>query len=189
MTHLLDPWPWYVAGPLVAVVMGLLLFLGKTFGVSGNLRTLCTLAGAGKVSEWFRFDWRREGWNLLFVAGALLGGALMHALGTRAGAVDLDPTAAESVRNLGLDTTGRFGPAAIFGAEGLTTARGLGVLVAGGFLIGFGSRWAGGCTSGHAITGLADFQKPSLVAVIGFFAGGLLMTWGVLPLFLGGGQP
>lgn len=48
--------------------------------------------------------------------------------------------------------------------------------------MGFGARWAGGCTSGHAISGLSNLQLPSLVAVLGFFAGGLLMTHLLFPL-------
>jgi hypothetical protein len=186
MDALLDPWPWYVAGPLIALVMVLLLFSGRTFGVSSSLRTLCTLGGAGRVAEFFRQDAKAGLWNLVFVAGALGGGALMAILGTRAGHVELAPAAADSVRRLGFDTDGRFGPDALIGGEGLTSVRALLILVVGGFLIGFGSRWAGGCTSGHAITGLSDLQKPSLVAVIGFFAGGLLMTWILMPLVLGG---
>ncbi len=186
METILGPWPWWVAGPLVAAIMALLLYLGGTFGVSGSLGTLCSMAGAGRAAAFFRVDWRASAWNLLFVAGAVLGGALMHAAGTTAGDVALDPAAAESVRRLGLDTGGNFAPEALYGGEGLGSARALIALVAGGFLIGFGARWAGGCTSGHAITGLSDLQKPSLFAVLGFFAGGLVMTWAILPLVFGG---
>jgi uncharacterized membrane protein YedE/YeeE len=57
-------------------------------------------------------------------------------------------------------------------------------LLFGGFLVGFGARWAGGCTSGHAISGLSNLQLPSLIAVIGFFIGGLIMSWLILPLML-----
>jgi len=56
------------------------------------------------------------------------------------------------------------------------------VLAFGGLMVGFGSRYAGGCTSGHAISGLSDLQIQSLIAVAGFFIGGLLMTYFVLPL-------
>ena len=66
----------------------------------------------------------------------------------------------------------------------LRTWRGVVVLIGGGFLVGFGTAWAGGCTSGHAISGLANFQLPSLVAVLGFFAGGLVGTWLLLPWLL-----
>lgn len=57
-------------------------------------------------------------------------------------------------------------------------------MVIGGFLVGFGTAYAGGCTSGHAIAGLADRQAASLLAVCGFFAGGLTCTYLVLPLVL-----
>jgi len=58
------------------------------------------------------------------------------------------------------------------------------MLVGGGILIGFGTRWAGGCTSGHAISGLSNLQLPSLIAVIGFFIGGIIMTYFLLPTIL-----
>ena len=77
-----------------------------------------------------------------------------------------------------------FLPGELFNFASLATLKGLILMVGGGFLIGFGSRWAGGCTSGHGISGLANLQLPSLVAVIGFFIGGLLMTHLLLPLIL-----
>jgi uncharacterized membrane protein YedE/YeeE len=73
-------------------------------------------------------------------------------------------------------------PDAIFGAEAMSSAKGLLLLLLGGFLIGFGTPYAGGCTSGHAITGLSNLQIPSLIAVIGFFLGGLVMAHFLIPL-------
>jgi len=189
MDFLLQPWAWYVSGPLIALTMTALLFLGRTFGMSSNLRTLCTLVGAGKFADFFRFDWRSHGWNLVFALGALVGGFLMATLGTHAGDVHLAESVTQNVKALGLDADGAFAPVALFGKPGQwPPLSGLLSLIAGGFLIGFGSRWAGGCTSGHAISGLSDLQKGSLIAVVGFFAGGLIMTWFILPhLFSPGG--
>ena len=70
----------------------------------------------------------------------------------------------------------------IFNLDFLFSVKGILVLVVGGFMIGFGSRYAGGCTSGHAIMGISSLQWPSLVTVIFFFMGGLLMTHFILPL-------
>jgi hypothetical protein len=75
-------------------------------------------------------------------------------------------------------------PRELFHWGALGTAEGFVLLVLGGFAVGFGTAYAGGCTSGHAITGLADRQPASLVAVLGFFAGGLLATWVILPALL-----
>ena len=85
---------------------------------------------------------------------------------------------------LGLRDLSGLVPRELFNWASLLTLRGAVILAGGGFLVGFGTAYAGGCTSGHAITGLADRQLPSLVAVLGFFAGGLAATWLLLPLLL-----
>lgn len=181
-----DPWPWYVAGPLIGLFVPALLLAGnKMFGVSSNLRHVCAAALPGRV-EFFRYDWRRDGgWNLIFAVGIFLGGAFAaHFLDGGAG-VQLSPDARQSLAALGVhDFTGLV-PRELFHWGALTTWQGLVMIVGGGFLIGFGTAYAGGCTSGHAISGLADLQLPSLVAVIGFFAGGLISTWLILPRLLG----
>ena len=73
-------------------------------------------------------------------------------------------------------------PTEMYNLEAITSLKGLILLIIGGLLVGFGTRYAGGCTSGHAITGLSSLQKPSLIAVIGFFIGGLIMTNFILPI-------
>jgi hypothetical protein len=55
------------------------------------------------------------------------------------------------------------------------------ILIGAGVLVGFGSRYAGGCTSGHGIVGLSMMATESYIAVAGFFIGGLIMTWLILP--------
>jgi uncharacterized membrane protein YedE/YeeE len=164
LESLAAPWPWYVAGPLIGAVVPLLLVIGgKQFGVSANLRHFCAMLPA-RVT-FLRYDWRREGgWNLVFAAGIACGGFV-------------------GFRLLGDGTElASYAPAEAVSWHALTTVRGFCTLVVGGFLVGFGARWAGGCTSGHAITGLANLQWPSLAAVLGFFAGGLLMTYAIGPL-------
>jgi uncharacterized membrane protein YedE/YeeE len=184
------PWHWSVSGLLIALTMFLLLYLGKEFGVSSNLRTMCTIAGAGRQSSFFDIDWRARRWNLLFVAGAILGGFIAYYLIPNPEPVQLAPTTLSWLDGLGLSRPGAAGdfspylPPELFAAESIFSSLGLTTLLFGGFLVGFGARWAGGCTSGHAISGLSNLQLPSLIAVIGFFLGGLVMSWLILPLML-----
>lgn len=182
---ILGPWPWYVSGPLIAFVMTGLLFLGRSFGMSSNLRTLCTLSGAGKCAEFFRFDWRSQLWNLVFAGGAMFGGWLMQQIGSTASHVFINPKVTAHLNGLGIDVIHNWGPQTLFGSSTQWPPLvGIATLILGGFLIGFGARWAGGCTSGHAISGLSDRQRGSLIAVIGFFVGGVVMTWWIFPLWI-----
>ncbi len=179
------PWPWYVAGPLIAAVMFTLLSLGKTFGVSSTLRTTCAAAGAGRTSDFFRFDWKDQTWNLAFVAGALVGGFVVAQWMTNPEPIQLAEATVARLQSLGIDNPGAsYLPESFFRWEALLTLKGWIILVGGGFLVGFGTRYAGGCTSGHAISGLSNLQLPSLIAVIGFFIGGLIMTHFILPQLL-----
>lgn len=176
-------WPWYISGFLIGAVMLTLIFFGKSFGMSSNLRTLCTIAGAGKKVDFFRFDWREQKWNLAVVLGAILGGFVaVHFLSDGSG-VQLNPKTVEQLAELHIEAPdGKLGPETLFSWEALKNPKTVVILFFGGLLIGFGTRYAGGCTSGHAITGLSNLQKPSLIAVIGFFIGGLVMAHVLLPL-------
>lgn len=184
------PWHWSVSGLLIALTMFALLYAGKTFGFSSNLRTMCSIAGAGKKVSFFDFDWKAQRWNLVFAGGAIIGGFIAFFL-----IPDPDPVALSAATLTYLDEVGisrpgatpgftSFVPAELFAVDQIFSLRGLIVIIGGGFLIGFGTRWAGGCTSGHAISGLSNLQLPSLIAVIGFFIGGLVMSWGILPFIL-----
>lgn len=180
-----QPWPWYVAGPLIALVMFSLLFLGKSFGISSNLRTMCSILGAGKSCEFFDFDWKSQVWNLVFAGGLILGGFISHQFLTTSAAVGISEATTLELQGLGIDNPGSaLVPLSIFSWEALLTVKGFIMLVLGGFLVGFGTRYAGGCTSGHAISGLSNLQLPSLIAVVGFFIGGLLATYFILPHLL-----
>ncbi len=183
MEFLLQPWPWYVAGPIIAFVMFLLLYFGGRFGFSSNLRTMCTIAGAGKYADFFKFDWKSQRWNLVFVLGAILGGLIAAQFLMPQETLDLNPTTISALQELGFQDAGQqYLPNEIFGTTALSSTKGLFILIFGGFLVGFGTRYAGGCTSGHAISGLSNLQVPSLIAVIGFFIGGLIMTHLILPI-------
>jgi uncharacterized membrane protein YedE/YeeE len=180
-----QPWPWYVAGPLISVVMFLLIWFGNSFGISSNLRTMCTIMGAGKRVKYFDFNWRTEIWNLVFAVGLIGGGFIATNFLTPTSAVQLNEATLLELSALGVEAPGKYMvPVSLFSWESLGTLRGLIMLIGGGFLIGFGTRYAGGCTSGHAISGLSNFQLPSFIAVIGFFIGGLFITWLVLPSLL-----
>jgi uncharacterized membrane protein YedE/YeeE len=183
MTALVSaPWPWYVAGPAIGLFVPALLIVGnRVFGVSSNLRHLCSAVLPGKL-DYFRYDWKRTGlWNLLFVAGILVGGFLAsHWAGSREVAISEQTKLA--LTRLGIHDFSGLAPREVFSWSALLRPKGFASVLLGGFLVGFGAAYAGGCTSGHAISGLADLQLPSLIAVAGFFAGGLLATYFVLPL-------
>lgn len=186
MKFILEPWPWYVSGPLIALIMFVLIYFGKTFGMSSNLRTLCAIGGAGKKAKFFDFDWRSQLWNLTVVAGAVIGGFIAHHFLSVPTDIDLNPETVASLETLGFDNAGKsLLPAELFSWENVFTLKGMTILIAGGFLVGFGTRYAGGCTSGHAITGLSSLQLPSLIAVVGFFIGGLVMIHLLFPLIFG----
>ena len=189
MQNLVDtisqPWPWYVAGPLIALVMFGLIYFGNSFGMSANFRNLCSVLGAGKSCEFFDFDWRKQRWNLVFVVGTILGGVIASQFLMDSSEIAISEQTKAELVALGMTDAGQgMMPESLFNFESLLTVKGLIFIVLGGFLVGFGTRYAGGCTSGHAISGLSDLQPASLLAVIGFFAGGLLMTWLILPTLI-----
>ncbi|KAA5824507.1 YeeE/YedE family protein [Algibacter amylolyticus] len=183
MQFILNPWPWYVSGPLIALVMAFLLYFGKTFGMSSNLRTMCSIAGADKFSDYFKFNWKDQLWNLTVVLGAIIGGFIAVKFLSNTSGTNLNPNTVAELKNMGFQNPGAtLLPNEMFSLEALSSPKTLILLIVGGILVGFGTRYAGGCTSGHAITGLSSLQKPSLIAVIGFFIGGLIMTNFILPL-------
>ena len=181
--------PWYVAGPLIGLVVPLLLIVGgKVFGISSNLRHLCAAVPLPSSLKpgFLRYDWARTGrWNLVFALGILLGGVLASVLfGEPNAGAQISEATRSDLAALGLRDFSGLAPSQLFSMKSLVSPIGLVFVVAGGFLVGFGARYAGGCTSGHAISGLAALQMPSLVAVVGFFAGGLLVTHVLYPILL-----
>lgn len=182
MNWILEPWPWYISGPLIAVVLFLLLYMGNTFGMSSNLRTFCTLCGAGKTSPFFSFDWRSQRWNLLVVVGAVIGGFLASHYLSDHKAIALNPDTVVRLQDAGFDSVNTaYVPSELFSSAVFSSPKMLLLLIVGGFLVGFGARYAGGCTSGHSITGISNFQLPSVIATVGFFIGGLIMVHFIFP--------
>ncbi len=183
MPNLSGAWPWWIAGPVIGLFVPVLLIAGnKMFGVSSNLRAMCSAILPSEL-EHFRYDWKRTSWNLLFVAGTAIGGFLASQWGWPH-EVQIAGETREALLGLGITDFSGLAPREVFSWDALLTLRGLACVVGGGFLVGFGTAYAGGCTSGHAISGLADLQLPSLVAVVGFFVGGLLGTFFLLPVVL-----
>jgi len=183
MNWIFEPWPWYVSGPMIAFIMFLLLMVGKNFGMSSNLRTLCTICGAGNSVSFFKFNWKAQRWNLIVVLGAIIGGYLGANYLSSDIAVAINPETIDDLKTLGFNSAGTtYLPSELFDLSAFTNVKSLLILSIGGLLVGFGARYAGGCTSGHAISGLSNLQLPSLIAVIGFFIGGLTMIHFIFPL-------
>jgi uncharacterized protein len=178
------PLPWFIAGPLIGLVVPALLLAGnKAFGVSSNFRHVCAAIAPCGI-EFFRHDWKQLGlWNLVFLAGVFVGATLAGWVAPPE-VIHLSPGAIADLQAIGIRDFSGLAPHDIFSWSALGTLRGFICIVVGGFFVGFGTAYAGGCTSGHAIAGLADRQLASFVAVCGFFAGGLATTYLVLPHLL-----
>jgi hypothetical protein len=176
-----NPWPWYIAGPLIGLIIPALLILGnKAFGISSTLRQICAACIPANIS-FFKYDWKKESWNLFFIAGITLGGFIATFYLSIQSPVDLNPETINTLKGLGItDFTGLL-PSDIFSFDQLFTLRGFIFIVVGGFLVGFGTRYAGGCTSGHAIMGISTLQWPSVIATCCFMLGGILTSWFILP--------
>ena len=179
-----EPWPWYVAGPLVGLTVPILLILGnKSFGISSSLRHICAACVPANIN-FFKYDWRKELWNLFFVFGILLGGLLASQFLINPEEIIVNTTLKAELSGYGITDYSNLVPVQLMNFANLLTLKGLIIMVGGGFLVGFGTRYAGGCTSGHAIMGLSNLQWPSLVATICFMAGGFLMANVILPIIL-----
>lgn len=179
-----QPWPWYVAGPLIGLMVPALLVLGnKTFGISSSLRHICAACVPANIS-FFKYDWKKEIWNLFFVAGILAGAFIAANVLQNNSSPQLDPRLVAWLQQHGVGDFSGLLPGDLFSWPNLFTIKGLVLIIGGGFLVGFGTRYAGGCTSGHSIMGLANLQWPSLVATLSFMAGGFFVANLLLPLIL-----
>jgi uncharacterized membrane protein YedE/YeeE len=181
MNLLTQPWPWYVSGPLIGLMVPALLIIGnKAFGISSSLRHICA-ACIPMNAPFFKYDWKAESWNLIFALGIVLGALVAGYFFKNPNPIQISLSTVTSLNKMGVKEYTGLIPQDIFSFNSLFTTRGFILMVVGGFLVGFGTRYAGGCTSGHSIMGLANLQWPSLIATICFFSGGLIMTWFILP--------
>lgn len=179
-----QPWPWYIAGPLVGLTVPILLIIGnKSFGISSSLRHICASCVPANI-PFFKYEWKKEIWNLLFVLGIFLGGFIAIQFFANPTPIEINPKLAEELASYGITNYQNLVPVDIISWDSLFTLKGLILMVGGGFLVGFGTRYAGGCTSGHSIMGIANLQWPSLVATICFMIGGFIMANLILPFIL-----
>lgn len=184
MELLSKPWPWWAAGIIIGLIVPALLILGnKHFGLSANLRHACAACFPANV-KFFKYEWKKELWNFFFVGGIIGGALIASTLLANPEPVKVAPELAAELQTYGITDYSGMVPAQLMSWESLFSLRGFVMMVIGGFLVGFGSRYAGGCTSGHAIMGLSDLQWPSLVATIFFMVGGFLMANFILPQIL-----
>lgn len=184
MEFLTQPWPWWTAGIIVGLTVPALLILGnKHFGLSSNFRHICAACLPANI-KFFQYDWKKETWNFFFVGGIIAGAAIAAFLLTNPDPIQIHPDLAGDLASYGVTRVEGLVPADLFSWDNLLSLRGLLLMIGGGFLVGFGTRYAGGCTSGHAIMGLSTLQWPSLVATIFFMAGGFLMANLILPYIL-----
>lgn len=178
------PWPWYVAGPLIGLMVPLLLIVGnKTLGVSSSLRHICAASLPAKI-PYFTYDWKKEAWNLILVTGIFLGGWIAARFLSQPNPIVVNDHLLNNLHQYGVTDHSNLVPVDLFNWPALLTLRGFTMIVIGGFMVGFGTRYAGGCTSGHSIMGLSNLQLPSLIATCCFMAGGFIMTYFILPFIL-----
>jgi uncharacterized membrane protein YedE/YeeE len=178
------PWPWWVAGPLIGLIVPLLLILGnKSFGISSSLRHICAACFPADIS-FFDYNWKGQAWNLFFVSGILIGGILAAAWLSNSDPVALNPLLVDDLRKHGVADFHGLLPHELFNWRNLFSLQGVFLIIIGGFLVGFGTRYAGGCTSGHSITGLSNLQWPSLVATCCFMIGGFITANFFIPVIL-----
>ena len=181
---ILQPWPWYVTGPLIGLAVPVLLILGnKSLGISSTFRHICAACVPANIS-FFRYNWKQESWNLFFAAGILLGGFIAARYLGSPEPIRVNPVLVNELNKYGVNDYSNIVPTQLFSFSALLTLRGFILMVVGGFLVGFGTRYAGGCTSGHSIMGLSTLQWPSLVATTCFLIGGFLAANFILPFVL-----
>lgn len=184
MEFLKKPWPWYVAGPIIGLTVPILLLAGnRALGISSSLRHICASCIPANIS-FFKYNWKKESWNLFFVAGIMAGGFIAAHFLNGQHAVNINQQTIILLKRQGVKDFSGLLPADIFSFRSLLTLRGVVFIILGGFLVGFGTRYAGGCTSGHAIMGISTLQWPSMVATGCFMLGGLITTWFILPYLI-----
>ncbi len=179
------PIPWYVAGPLLGLMVPILFIVGnKAFGISSSYRHVCAAVIPSKL-PFFNYDWKKTGgWNLQLALGIIIGGAVALYFTPDNYQIAITASTTDALKTYGITNFDGFMPVEVFNWDNILTLPGMIIMVLGGFLIGFGTRYGSGCTAGHGITGMANFQKASLIATISFFLGGMISAQFLIPLIL-----
>jgi uncharacterized membrane protein YedE/YeeE len=184
ITLLKEPWPWYIAGPIIGLFVPLLLIIGnKAFGISSSMRHICAACVPSSI-PYFNYQWKKEIWNLCFVLGVCIGGFIAATFLNNGKPIIVHPDLVRELESHGVTDINGLLPLQIFSWQSLWSLKGILFMVVGGFLVGFGTRYAGGCTSGHSIMGLSTLQLPSLIATIFFMIGGFISAWLIVPFLL-----
>jgi hypothetical protein len=184
MNLLSQPWPWWAAGIIIGLTVPALLILGnKHFGISSNLRHVCAACFPANI-PFFEYEWKKETWNFFFIGGIVLGAILATTLLSNPEPIKVAPALVAELKSYGIDDYSRATPVQLFSWSRLGSLSGFTMMVLGGLFVGFGTRYAGGCTSGHAIMGLSNLQWPSLIATICFMLGGFVTANYILPHIL-----
>ena len=184
ISWLSQPWPWYIAGPLLGLMVPLLLFLGnKQFGVSSTFQHICAAVLPLKA-KYFNYDWKSKAWSLVLMAGVVVGAVIAVTVLDGDSMPKISTAASQMFLDWGLTDFSGLQPREVFAIGNILSAQNLVLLVAGGFFVGFGTRYGNGCTSGHAIMGMSLLSPGSLVATIGFFAGGVFVSNIILPAIM-----
>lgn len=184
LEHITAPWPWYIGGAIIGLIVPILLIIGnKTFGISSNLRHICAAILPSNI-PFFKYDWKKESWNLFFVGGIIIGAFIATKFLSNPDPIIINESLKNNLINKGISDYSHLLPYDLFSLKALATLRGFILMVIGGFLVGFGTRYANGCTSGHSIMGLSNLQLPSLIATIFFMIGGFIMSNLILPIIL-----
>ena len=177
-----QPWHWAVAGIIIGLTVPTLLLLGnKKFGISSSLRDICAICIPANI-PFFKYDWKDRIWNLFFVSGVLIGAYIATRFLSDPNAIVIAESTKAGLATYGITDFSLLMPVQIFSIDNIFTIKGFVFFVLGGFLVGFGTRYAGGCTSGHAIMGLSNLQLSSLIATCCFMIGGFFSTIILMPL-------
>lgn len=178
-----QPWPWYLAGPLIGLIIILLQWIdNKPLAASSSYRHICAATLPSGI-KFLNYNWKGEYWNLFFVAGIIAGGMVTGAI-HHTHQVTITNETIRQLQAAGLTDTSGFAPAQLFSLAAVQTIAGFLTIVLGGFLIGFGSRYAGGCVSGHSMTGISDLQWTSMLATACIFFGGIFTSYILLPFLI-----
>lgn len=177
------PLPWYIAGPLLGMVIPILYYIiNKPLGVSTSFIQFCSMA-VDRKQKWIKMDLKQEKWRIFFILGLVIAG-LIHHLTVDKYQIAISQGTIDRLAAMNLQQNEGFQPNELWSFHSLTSPFHWILVMISGLLIGFGTRYAGGCTSGHTIMGISNLAPSSLLATLAFFAGGLIASWFIIPFLI-----